>query len=47
MQLEKIKRMLFEIYAAGFQNGYMRDVDVVTSYEKWWKDNVEELFNGK
>ena len=47
MRLEDIKRMLFEIYVAGFQDGYMRDVDVVTAYEKWWKYNVEELFNGK
>ena len=47
MQLKDIKCMLFEIYSAGFQEGYMRNIDIVTAYENWWKDNVEELFDGK
>ena len=47
MQLKDIKCMLFEIYAAVFQEGYMRNIDIVTAYENWWKDNVEELFDDK
>ena len=47
MTLEAIKRILFEIFVAGFQDGYMRSIDVVTAYENWWKDHVEDLLNDK
>ena len=46
MELENVKRVFFEIFVAGFQDGYMRSIDVVTAYENWWKDNVEDFFNG-
>ena len=32
MGLESIKRAFFEIFVAGFQDGYMGSVDVVTAY---------------
>ena len=40
--LERIKTAFFEIFAAGFQSGYMRDFDIVTAYENWWKATMEE-----
>lgn len=47
MELENLKRVVFEIFVAGFQDGYMRSIDVVTAFENWWKDHVEALFDGK
>ena len=47
MGLENVKRICFEIFVAGFQDGYMRSIDVVTAYENWWKDRMEELTDGK
>jgi hypothetical protein len=46
---EFLKTMLFEIYSAGFEAGYSKNIDIVTAYNKWFDGfkntikNIEEL----
>ena len=42
MELEILKRSLFETYSAGFEAGMMQNEDIVTAYEKWWEALIEE-----
>ena len=38
---EKLKQLLFEVFAAGYQKGYCSTDDLVTAYEEWWKTHME------
>ena len=47
MELEILKRSLFEAYSAGFEAGMKQNEDIVTSYEKWWQNIMEGLYDWK
>jgi hypothetical protein len=47
MELEILKRSLFEAYSAGFEAGMMQNEDIVTAYEKWWQNIMEGLYDWK
>lgn len=47
MDLETIKRVLFEVYSAGYEQGYVQNEDIATAYEKWWKSIMEGLYDWK
>ena len=36
MSEKELKEILFEIYSAGFEAGYSQNVDIVSSYNKYW-----------
>jgi hypothetical protein len=42
MDLETIKRVLFEVYSAGYEQGYAQNEDIAAAYEKM----VEEYHGG-
>lgn len=43
MELEILKRSLFEAYSAGFEAGMAQSEDIVTAYEKWWENIMESV----
>ena len=38
INLETLKKALFEVYSAGFEAGYSQETDIVKSYNKYWND---------
>ena len=35
---EELKQLLFEVYSAGFEVGYLQKVDIVTAYNEYWNN---------
>ena len=40
---EELKRLLFEVYSAGFEAGMAQDIDIVTAYNQWWESTKKEI----
>ena len=40
---KELKQLLFEIYSAGFEAGYSKEVDIVTAYNKYWDLLMEDI----
>lgn len=47
MELEILKRTLFEPYCAGFEAGMRQEEDIVAAYEIWWQNIMEGLYDWK
>lgn len=40
---ENLKRLLFEVYSAGFEAGMSKNVDIVTAYNNWGESAKKEV----
>lgn len=36
-EMETLKAALFEIFSAGFEAGYTKDIDLKTAFEEWYQ----------
>ncbi len=36
-EFEAMKSALFEIFAAGFEAGYAKEIDIKTAFEEWFQ----------
>lgn len=36
-EMETLKAALFEIFSAGFESGYTKDIDLKTAFEEWYQ----------
>lgn len=41
-ELEQLKEILFEVFAAGFEAGYSQGKDIKTAYEEWFQKALLE-----
>jgi hypothetical protein len=37
---EKLRQALFEVFLAGYQQGYCKAPNIADAFEDWWKESV-------
>ena len=40
---EELKRLLFEVYSAGFEAGYSQETDIATAYNRYWNKLLKDI----
>lgn len=37
------KRILFEVYSAGFEAGYSQKIDIASAYKQFWDNLLKQM----
>ena len=43
ISMKELKSMLFEIYSAGFEAGYTKEIDIVKAYNQYWNNLIKRI----